>query len=191
MLGRRIHTASSLSWSEPRRTASRSAAISPACSVAPMDGAVKRRPWWTSQSWLWDLGCYEVSLGATIGVGTPLRRGICYRPWAGACRIRSSRENFYGHLRPGAGQSVCGDGEGARVIDSAARRSRRLPPTRRVRPANVATRTVSICWRGWELRPGSICESGGGYERGQPPDRPTAGEPASRGGDHAKKRVAK
>src|ERR1700726_3651250 len=39
----------------------------------PFDGEVKPQAVVDVASMLWDLGCYEISLGDTIGVGTPLK----------------------------------------------------------------------------------------------------------------------
>ncbi len=49
------------------------AAISPACWAARMRARSSRRRWRMSRRSCWRLGCYEISLGDTIGVGTPAK----------------------------------------------------------------------------------------------------------------------
>src|ERR1035437_993344 len=49
----------------------------------PYDGEVKPQAVVGVAKMLWDLGCYEVSLGDTIGVGTPLRARQLVRAVAG------------------------------------------------------------------------------------------------------------
>jgi len=69
---------------------------------------------------LWDLGCYEISLGDTIGVGTPLKARQLLR--AVACDVPMAKLAM--HLHDTYGQALAnlyaGLEEGARVIDSAA-----------------------------------------------------------------------
>src|SRR5438105_13644874 len=50
----------------------------------PFDGEVKPQAVVAVAKLLWDLGCYEVSLGDTIGVGTPLKARLLLRAVAGA-----------------------------------------------------------------------------------------------------------
>ena len=73
----------------------------------PFDGEVKPQAVVDVAAVLWDLGCYEVSLGDTIGVGTPLkaRAAAARRGERGA--DGQSGDAFPRHLRPGAGQSLC------------------------------------------------------------------------------------
>ena len=86
----------------------------------PYEGEIKPQAVVDVAKALWDLGCYEISLGDTIGVGTPLKARQLLRAVAGARADGQSRDAFPRHLRPGAGQSLCRDGGGRRVIDSAA-----------------------------------------------------------------------
>ena len=50
----------------------------------PFDGEIKPQAVVDVAKTLWDLGCYEVSLGDTIGVGTPLKAKEMLRAVAGA-----------------------------------------------------------------------------------------------------------
>ena len=52
----------------------------------PFDGEVKPQAVVDVAKLLWDLGCYEVSLGDTIGVGTPLKARHLLRAVAAPCR---------------------------------------------------------------------------------------------------------
>jgi len=69
---------------------------------------------------LWDLGCYEISLGDTIGVGTPRKA----RELLGAVADEVPISNLAMHFHDTYGQALAnlyaGMEEGARVIDSAA-----------------------------------------------------------------------
>ena len=86
----------------------------------PFDGEIKPQAVADLARTLWDLGCYEISLGDTIGVGTPSRRSRC-------C-VRSPAEvpadKLAMHFHDTYGQALAnlyaGMEEGVRVIDSAA-----------------------------------------------------------------------
>ena len=93
----------------------------------PYDGEVKPQAVVDVARQLWDLGCYEVSLGDTIGVGTPLKARQLLRAVAGAVPMAHLGDAFSRHLRPGAGQSLCRDGRGRAGDRFRRRRSRRLP----------------------------------------------------------------
>ena len=86
----------------------------------PFDGEVARRAVVDVARALWDLGCYEISLGDTIGVGTPLKARQLLR--AVACDVPMA--NLAMHFHDTYGQALAnlyaGLEEGARVIDSAA-----------------------------------------------------------------------
>ncbi|MHC2693387.1 hypothetical protein ACVME9_005878 [Bradyrhizobium liaoningense] len=93
----------------------------------PFDGEIKPKAVADLASTLFELGCYEISLGDTIGVGTPskakemLRAGQCQRS------SRQARDAFPRHLRPGARQSLCRDGGGCPRHRRRRGRPRRLP----------------------------------------------------------------
>ncbi len=113
-----------------------------------------------SQRALWDLGCYEISLGDTIGVGTPLK---ARRTMRAVARPRADGRISAMHFHDTYGQALAnlyaGDGEGCRVIDSAPPAVSAAAPTRPVRPAMSRPRMWSTCWKAWGLPPASIWTS--------------------------------
>ena len=86
----------------------------------PFDGEVKPGAVVDVSRALWDLGCYEISLGDTIGVGTPLKARQLLR--AVACDVPMAKLAM--HFHDTYGQALAnlyaGLEEGCRVIDSAA-----------------------------------------------------------------------
>jgi hydroxymethylglutaryl-CoA lyase len=69
---------------------------------------------------LWDLGCYEVSLGDTIGVGTPVKTRQLLRAVAGSVPMANLAMHFHDTYGQALANLYAGMEEGARVIDSAA-----------------------------------------------------------------------
>jgi hydroxymethylglutaryl-CoA lyase len=69
---------------------------------------------------LWELGCYEISLGDTIGVGTPLRARQLLRAVAGSVPMANLAMHFHDTYGQALANLYAGMEEGARVIDSAA-----------------------------------------------------------------------
>jgi hydroxymethylglutaryl-CoA lyase len=69
---------------------------------------------------LWDLGCYEVSLGDTIGVGTPVKTRQLLRAVAGAMPMAKLAMHFHDTYGHALANLYAGMEEGARVIDCAA-----------------------------------------------------------------------
>jgi hydroxymethylglutaryl-CoA lyase len=86
----------------------------------PFDGEVKPRAVVDVASTLWDLGCYEVSLGDTIGVGTPVRARDLLRAVAGVVPMANLAMHFHDTYGQALANLYAGMEEGARVIDSAA-----------------------------------------------------------------------
>src|ERR1700676_4006161 len=86
----------------------------------PYDGEVKPRAVVSVAKVLWELGCYEVSLGDTIGVGTPLRARQLLRAVAGAVPVANLAMHFHDTYGQALANLYAGMEEGARVIDSAA-----------------------------------------------------------------------
>ncbi len=93
----------------------------------PYEGEVKPQAVVDVARTLWELGCYEVSLGDTIGVGTPLKARQSAARGGRQRADGQSRDAFPRHLRPGAGQSLCRDGRGLPRDRFRRRRPRRLP----------------------------------------------------------------
>jgi hydroxymethylglutaryl-CoA lyase len=86
----------------------------------PFDGKIKPQAVADVAKTLWDLGCYEISLGDTIGVGTPLKAKEMLR----AVAAHVPTENLAMHFHDTYGQALAnlyaGMEEGVRVIDAAA-----------------------------------------------------------------------
>src|SRR5439155_6450112 len=86
----------------------------------PFDGEIKPKAVADVARALWDLGCYEISLGDTIGVGTPTKAKAMLR----AVGEHVPREKLAMHFHDTYGQALAnlyaGMEEGVHVIDSAA-----------------------------------------------------------------------
>jgi len=86
----------------------------------PFDGEVKPQAVVDVAKVLWELGCYEVSLGDTIGVGTPLKARHLLRAVAGAVPMANLAMHFHDTYGQALANLYAGMLEGCRVIDSAA-----------------------------------------------------------------------
>lgn len=86
----------------------------------PYDGAVKPAQVVLVADLLWKLGCYEVSLGDTIGVGTPVKARELLRAVAGSVPMANIGMHFHDTYGQALANLYAGLEEGARVIDSAA-----------------------------------------------------------------------
>jgi hydroxymethylglutaryl-CoA lyase len=86
----------------------------------PFDGEIKPKAVADVAAMLWELGCYEISLGDTIGTGTPTKAKAMLR----AAGDRVPMEKLAMHFHDTYGQALAnlyaGMEEGVRVIDSAA-----------------------------------------------------------------------
>jgi hydroxymethylglutaryl-CoA lyase len=86
----------------------------------PFDGEVKPQAVVDVAAKLWELGCYEVSLGDTIGVGTPLKARHLLRAVAGTVPMANLAMHFHDTYGQALANLYAGMEEGARLIDSAA-----------------------------------------------------------------------
>jgi hydroxymethylglutaryl-CoA lyase len=86
----------------------------------PFDGEVKPQAVAAVAKTLWDLGCYEISLGDTIGVGTPLKAKQMLRAVAEHVPMTKLAMHFHDTYGQALSNLYAGMEEGARVIDSAA-----------------------------------------------------------------------
>jgi hydroxymethylglutaryl-CoA lyase len=86
----------------------------------PFDGEVKLQAVVDVARALWDLGCYEISLGDTIGVGTPMKARELLRVVAGTVPMGKLAMHFHDTYGQALANLYAGLEEGARVIDSAA-----------------------------------------------------------------------
>jgi hydroxymethylglutaryl-CoA lyase len=86
----------------------------------PYEGEIKPAAVVNVAQSLWDLGCYEVSLGDTIGVGTPAKTRQLLRAAAGVVPMARLAMHFHDTYGQALANLYAGMEEGARVIDSAA-----------------------------------------------------------------------
>jgi hydroxymethylglutaryl-CoA lyase len=86
----------------------------------PYEGEVKPQAVVDVAKLLWELGCYEVSLGDTIGVGTPVKARHLLRAVAGSVPMANLAMHFHDTYGQALANLYAGMEEGARVIDSAA-----------------------------------------------------------------------
>ena len=86
----------------------------------PYDGEIKPQAVVDVAKILWDLGCYEVSLGDTIGVGTPTKARELLRAVAGHVPMARLAMHFHDTYGQALANLYAGMEEGARVIDCAA-----------------------------------------------------------------------
>jgi hydroxymethylglutaryl-CoA lyase len=86
----------------------------------PYEGEVKPQAVVEVAKALWELGCYEVSLGDTIGVGTPVKARHLLRAVAGSVPMTGLAMHFHDTYGQALANLYAGMEEGARVIDSAA-----------------------------------------------------------------------
>src|ERR1700722_9755150 len=86
----------------------------------PFDGEVKPQAVADVAQKLWELGCYEISLGDTIGVGTPRKARQMLRAVAGSVPTANLAMHFHDTYGQALANLYAGMEEGVRVIDSAA-----------------------------------------------------------------------
>lgn len=86
----------------------------------PYEGEVKPQAVVEIARTLWDLGCYEISLGDTIGVGTPTKARHLLRAVAAEVPMEKLAMHFHDTYGQALANLYAGMEEGARVIDSAA-----------------------------------------------------------------------
>jgi hydroxymethylglutaryl-CoA lyase len=86
----------------------------------PFDGEVRPQAVVDVARTLSDLGCYEVSLGDTIGVGTPRKAKNLLRAVAGHVPMPNLAMHFHDTYGQALANLYAGLEEGCRVIDSAA-----------------------------------------------------------------------
>ena len=86
----------------------------------PYDGEIKPQAVVNVAKTLWDLGCYEISLGDTIGVGTPAKARALLRAVSGTVPMQNLAMHFHDTYGQALANLYAGMEEGCRVIDSAA-----------------------------------------------------------------------
>jgi hydroxymethylglutaryl-CoA lyase len=86
----------------------------------PYDGEIKPLAVVDVAKALWNLGCYEISLGDTIGVGTPRKAREMLRAVAGDVPVAHLAMHFHDTYGQALANLYAGMEEGVRVIDAAA-----------------------------------------------------------------------
>jgi hydroxymethylglutaryl-CoA lyase len=86
----------------------------------PFDGEVRPQAVGDVAKMLWELGCYEISLGDTIGVGTPEKAKAMLRAVAAHLPKAHLAMHFHDTYGQALANLYAGMEEGVRVIDSAA-----------------------------------------------------------------------
>jgi hydroxymethylglutaryl-CoA lyase len=119
----------------------------------PFDGEVRPQAVVDVAKALWDLGCYEISLGDTIGVGTPLKARQLLRAVAGSVPMEKLAMHFHDTYGQALANLCAGLEEGARVIDSAAGGLGGCPYAPGA-TGNVATEDIAYMLEGLGIRTG-------------------------------------
>ncbi|MGJ4939257.1 hydroxymethylglutaryl-CoA lyase [Bradyrhizobium sp. HKCCYLS1011] len=119
----------------------------------PYEGAIKPQAVVDVAKALWDLGCYEISLGDTIGVGTPRQAREMLRAVGGDVPLAHLAMHFHDTYGQALANLYAGMEEGARVIDAAAGGLGGCPFAPGA-TGNVATEDVVYMLEGMGIRTG-------------------------------------
>ena len=119
----------------------------------PFDGEVKPQAVADVAKSLWDLGCYEISLGDTIGVGTPDKAKAMLRAVGADVPMAHLAMHFHDTYGQALANLYAGMEEGVRVIDSAAGGLGGCPFAPGA-TGNVATEDVVYMLEGMGIRTG-------------------------------------
>ncbi|WP_407164602.1 hydroxymethylglutaryl-CoA lyase [Bradyrhizobium sp. ORS 111] len=119
----------------------------------PFDGEVKPQAVVDVARALFDLGCCEISLGDTIGVGTPVKARELMRAVSGSVPIANLAMHFHDTYGQALANLYAGMEEGVRVIDSAAGGLGGCPYAPGA-TGNVATEDVVYMLEGMGIRTG-------------------------------------
>jgi hydroxymethylglutaryl-CoA lyase len=119
----------------------------------PFDGEIKPKAVADLASTLWELGCYEISLGDTIGVGTPDKAKAMLRAVAANIPAGKLAMHFHDTYGQALANLYAGLEEGVRVIDAAAGGLGGCPYAPGA-TGNVATEDVVYMLEGMGVRTG-------------------------------------
>jgi hydroxymethylglutaryl-CoA lyase len=119
----------------------------------PYDGEIKPQAVVDVAKTLFGLGCYEISLGDTIGVGTPAKARQLLRAVAGEVPMDRLAMHFHDTYGQALANLYAGMEEGCRVIDSAAGGLGGCPYAPGA-TGNVATEDVVYMLEGMGIRTG-------------------------------------
>lgn len=119
----------------------------------PFDGEIKPKTVADLANTLWELGCYEISLGDTIGVGTPSKAREMLRAVAANIPPTNLAMHFHDTYGQALANLYAGMEEGVRVIDAAAGGLGGCPYAPGA-TGNVATEDVVYMLEGMGIRTG-------------------------------------
>jgi hydroxymethylglutaryl-CoA lyase len=119
----------------------------------PFDGEIRSQAVADVANKLWDLGCYEISLGDTIGVGTPVKAKEMLRAVAACVPTGHLAMHFHDTYGQALANLYAGMEEGVRVIDAAAGGLGGCPFAPGA-TGNVATEDVVYMLEGMGIRTG-------------------------------------
>lgn len=119
----------------------------------PFDGEIKPKAVADIATMLWDLGCYEISLGDTIGVGTPTKAKEMLRAVGANVPPAKLAMHFHDTYGQALANLYAGLEEGVRVIDAAAGGLGGCPYAPGA-TGNVATEDVVYMLEGMGIRTG-------------------------------------
>jgi len=119
----------------------------------PFDGEVKPKAVADIAKTLWELGCYEISLGDTIGVGTPVKAKEMLRAVGAHIPMARLAMHFHDTYGQAVANLYAGMEEGVTVIDSAAGGLGGCPFAPGA-TGNVATEDVVYMLEGMGIRTG-------------------------------------
>ena len=119
----------------------------------PYEGEIKPQAVADVAVRLWDLGCYEISLGDTIGVGTPTKARALLRAVGANIPVAKLAMHFHETYGQALANLYAGMEEGVRVIDSAAGGLGGCPYAPGA-TGNVATEDVVYMLEGMGIRTG-------------------------------------
>lgn len=119
----------------------------------PFDGEIRPKAVADLANTLWELGCYEISLGDTIGVGTPEKAREMLRAVAANIPAAKLAMHFHDTYGQALANLYAGLEEGIRVIDAAAGGLGGCPYAPGA-TGNVATEDVVYMLEGMGVRTG-------------------------------------
>ncbi|HEV2156304.1 hydroxymethylglutaryl-CoA lyase [Bradyrhizobium sp.] len=119
----------------------------------PFDGEIKPKAVADLANTLWELGCYEISLGDTIGVGTPAKAKDMLRAVSANIPPAKLAMHFHDTYGQALANLYAGLEEGVRVIDAAAGGLGGCPYAPGA-TGNVATEDVVYMLEGMGVRTG-------------------------------------
>jgi len=119
----------------------------------PFDGEIKPQSVADVAKQLWDLGCYEISLGDTIGVGTPLKAKQMLRAVGEHVPMAKLAMHFHDTYGQALANLYAGMEEGVHVIDCATGGLGGCPYAPGA-TGNVATEDVVYMLEGMGIRTG-------------------------------------